>query len=67
MHHGIERALSGSGIGIGDRFRQGDRRNLPGQAPFILAPVVRTLLSAVTDDLVPIAKRSVSSWSVVAT
>src|SRR5512135_1293690 len=37
LHHCIERALGGGGIGIGDRFRQGDRRNLPGQSPFVLA------------------------------
>src|SRR5215831_1424677 len=29
LHHRIERALGCSAIGIGDRFRQGDRRNLP--------------------------------------
>ena len=50
LHHRIERALGGSGIGIGDRFRQSDRRNLPGQAPFVLAPAARALLAAVADD-----------------
>src|SRR5262245_23524131 len=57
LHHRIERALGGSGIGIGDRFRQGDRRNLPGQSPFVLAPAARALLAAVADDRVPVAIR----------
>ena len=43
LHHRIERALGGGGIGIGDRFRQSDRRNLPGQSPFVLAPAARAL------------------------
>ena len=55
LHHRIERALGGSGVGIGDRFRQDDRRNLPGQAPFVLAPPARALLTAVADDCVPVA------------
>src|ERR1051325_3452547 len=38
LHHRIERALGGSAVGIGERLGQGDRRNLPGQAPFVLAP-----------------------------
>ena len=29
FHHRIERALGGSGVGIGYRFGQSDRRNLP--------------------------------------
>src|SRR6185436_16763905 len=36
------------------RFRQSDRRNLPGQAPFVLAPAARTLFATVTDDRVPV-------------
>ena len=47
LHHRIERALGGSGIGIGDRFGQSDRRDLPGQSPFVLAPAARTLFAAV--------------------
>src|SRR5262245_49687865 len=54
LHHRIERALGGSGIGIGYGLRQSERRNLPGHAPFVLAPAARTLLSAVADDCVPI-------------
>src|SRR5262249_42198519 len=57
LHHRIERALGGSGIGIGDRFRQGDRRNLPGQSPFVLAPAARALLAAVAHDRVPVPIR----------
>ena len=56
-HHRIERALGGGGIGIGDRLRQGDRRDLPGQSPFVLAPAARALLAAVADDRVPVAIR----------
>src|SRR5277367_2551325 len=55
LHHRIERALGDSGIGIGDRFYQDDRRNLPGQSPFVLAPAARALLAAVADDRVPVA------------
>ena len=57
LHHRIERALGDSGIGIGDRFRQGDRRNLPGQSPFVLAPAAYTFLAAVADDCVPVTIR----------
>lgn len=57
LHHRIEGALGDSGIRIGDRFRQDDRRNLPGQSPFILAPTARALLAAVADDRVPVAIR----------
>src|SRR6187402_3218435 len=52
--HRIERALGGSAVGIGDRLGQGDRRNLPGQAPFVLAPPARTLFAAVADDCIPV-------------
>ena len=54
LHHRIERALGGSGIGISDRFRQSQRRNLLGQAPFVLAPAARTLFAAVADYCVPV-------------
>src|SRR5688572_13762081 len=57
LHHRIECALGGSGIGIGDRFRQSDWRDLPGQSPFVLAPTARALLAAVADDCVPVAIR----------
>jgi len=57
LHHRIERALGRSTIGVGDGFRQGDRRNLPGQSPFVLAPAARTLPAPVADDRVPVAIR----------
>src|SRR6187455_1731395 len=54
-HHRIERALGYSGIAIGDRFGQCNRRDLPVQAPFVLAPAARALRTAVADDRVPVA------------
>jgi hypothetical protein len=57
LHHRIERALGGSRVGVGDRFRQGDRRDLPRQSPFVLAPAARALLAAIADDGVPVAIR----------
>src|SRR5438105_6390671 len=57
LHHRIERALGGCGIGIRDRLHQSARRNLPGHAPFVLAPAARALFSAVADDGVPVAIR----------
>src|SRR5919197_1594803 len=57
LHHRIEGALGNSRIGIRDRLRQGDRGNLPGQAPSVFTPAARTLLAAVADDRVPIAVR----------
>ena len=54
LHHRIKRALGGGGIEVGYRFRQSHRRNLPGQAPFVLAPAARTLFAAVADDRVPV-------------
>src|SRR4249920_1789385 len=57
LQHRIERALGGSGVGIGYRSRQSDRRNLPGQAPFVLAPAAGILFAAVADDGVPVTIR----------
>ncbi len=57
LHHRIERALGGSGIGVGDGFRQDNRRYLPGHPPLVFAPAARALLTAVADDRVPIAIR----------
>src|SRR5271154_5351597 len=57
LHHRIERTLGRSGIGIGDRLHQRDRRNLPGQSPFVLAPAARALLAAVANDRVPVPIR----------
>src|SRR5512133_814855 len=57
LHHRIERALGGRGIGIGYRSRQSQRRNLPRQAPFVLAPAAGILFTAVADDSVPVTIR----------
>ena len=57
LHHRLERALGGSGIGIGYRLRQSQRRNLPGHSPFVLAPAARTLFAAVANDGVPVTIR----------
>src|SRR5688572_25579585 len=57
IHHRIERALGGSAIRIGYRLHQGYRRDLPGKAPFVLAPAALALLAAVADDRVPVAIR----------
>src|SRR5512134_2203500 len=54
LHHCIESTLGGGGVGIGYRFGQSDRRDLPGQSPFVFAPAARTLLAAVADDCVPV-------------
>jgi len=54
LHHRIESTLGGGGVGIGYRFGQSDRRNLPGQAPFVLAPAARALLATVVDDCFPV-------------
>jgi hypothetical protein len=56
-HHGIERTLGRGAIGIGERFGQNNRRNLPGQSPFVAAPATGALLAAVADDRVPVAIR----------
>src|SRR5215475_3538852 len=57
LHHRIESAFGGSGILIGYRFGQSERRNLPGQPPFVLAPAACALFAAVADDCVPVTIR----------
>src|SRR4051794_9858224 len=49
LHHRLECALGGGGIAIGDRLGQDDRRDLPAQSPFVLAPAALALLAAVAD------------------
>src|SRR5688572_2201231 len=53
-HHRFERALR---LGATDRQRVGEhaRRDLPGDAPLVLAPAARALLASVTDNGVPVA------------
>src|SRR5579871_3295226 len=55
-HHRLERPLCFIPSGR-QRVRQDARRNLPGYAPFVLAPPARALLSAIPDDSVPVAVR----------
>src|SRR5688500_7529984 len=54
LHHRVERSLGGGAVGIGYCFGQSDRPNLPGQAPFVLAPPARAFFAAVADDCVPV-------------
>src|SRR5690606_38819205 len=51
-HHGIEGALR---FGAAGRHRVGQdaRRDLPRNAPLVLAPAARALLAAVADDGIP--------------
>ena len=49
--------LAAAGSGVGNRLRQNDWRDLPGQSPFVLAPAAGALVAAVADDRVPIAIR----------
>src|SRR5947207_5995922 len=53
-HHRIERALGFTPAGR-QRLRQHARRDLPGDAPSVLAPATRALLPAIADDGVPVA------------
>src|SRR6185295_2784216 len=56
FHHRIESALC---FIAANRKRVGQyaRRDLPGNSPFIFAPSALALLSAITDDGVPVAVR----------
>src|SRR5690606_38868984 len=54
-HHGVERALGHGGVGAGECFGQHPRRDLPRQAPAVLAPAAFALLAAIADDGVPVA------------
>ena len=53
-HHGFHGPLRGSSIRVGHGFEQHTRRDLPGEAPAILAPAAGALLAAVADDRVPV-------------
>src|ERR1700716_204023 len=52
--HGIECALCFSAAGR-HRLHQHARRDLPGDAPLVLAPAARTLLASIADNGVPVA------------
>src|SRR6267154_4354042 len=53
-HHGIECALCFSAAGR-QRLHQHARRDLPGDAPLVLAPAACTLLASIADNGVPVA------------
>src|ERR1700729_536987 len=53
-HHCLERALGFVAAGR-HRLGQHTRRDLPRNAPSVLAPAARALLAAIADDGVPIA------------
>src|SRR5438876_11056504 len=53
-HHGIECALCFIAAGR-HRLCQHTRRDLPGDAPLVLAPATRTLLASIADNSVPVA------------
>src|SRR5438128_355421 len=55
-HHRLERTLC---LGAASRKRRSQRagRDLPGEAPAVLAPAALALLAAVADDRVPVAVR----------
>src|SRR4030088_357189 len=53
-HHGIECALCFIAAGR-HRLCQHARRDLPGEAPSVLAPAARTLLASIADNGVPVA------------
>src|SRR5712672_3761268 len=53
-HHGIECALCFSATGR-QCLCQHARRDLPGDAPLVLAPAARTLLASIADNCVPVA------------
>src|SRR5262245_62408607 len=57
-HHRVEGALGLAAAGR-ERVGQDARRDLPGQAPAVLAPAAIALLAAVLDDRVPVAVRLV--------
>src|SRR5256714_74762 len=53
-HHGIKCALGFTAAGR-HRLHQHARRDLPGDAPLVLAPAARTLLASIADNSVPVA------------
>src|SRR5258707_3358321 len=53
-HHGVECPLCFIAAGR-QRLCQHARRDLPGNAPLVLAPAARTLLASIADNGVPLA------------
>src|SRR4051794_32358318 len=54
IHHGVKRAFCFSAAGS-HGLGQHARRDLPGDAPSVLAPAACTFLAAIADDGIPIA------------
>src|SRR3954469_20865973 len=54
-HHRLERALGRRLVRVGRRLEENARRDLPREAPSVLAPAARAFLAAVADAGVPIA------------
>ena len=54
VHHGVEGAF-GFFSAFAERVREDPWRDLPGDAPLVLAPAAGALLPAVADDGVPVA------------
>src|SRR5204862_384759 len=54
LHHRLKRALGFIPAGI-QRFGEGARGDLPGEAPFVAAPTALAFLPAVVDDGIPVA------------
>src|SRR5690606_180629 len=52
-HHGLEGGAGAGGIGVVVEGHQATRRDLPADAPAVLAPAALALLTAVADDGVP--------------
>lgn len=57
LHHGLEGAPGGLGVGIRDRLGEGQGGDLPGDTPLVLAPAALARLTTVIYDGVPIAIR----------
>ncbi len=53
FHHGLERAFGCGGIRVDDCRNERARRDLPRQAPLVLAPAAGAFVAAVSDDRVP--------------
>src|SRR3954454_11469234 len=53
-HHRLECPLGGAAVGIVQRLEQHARRDLPGEAPLVLAPAALAFLPAIIDNRVPI-------------
>src|SRR5690606_14658801 len=57
LHHRREDPPGDRRIGVGDALKQNAWRDLPGNAPAVLAPAAGALLPAIADEGVPVAVR----------